>query len=140
LGQFQDHRVILAPKTYSPKSPSRETKVPGISMCYRDEPELVRPKPKDESLWVNQHPIGGEKCSDVGPKFQNLCLIFQKHLFFIGEHMKRNKHCILLYQTLSGIVSFCIFFNEKKVNLKNQTQQQFVIGNRIVFFCPFNCF
>ena len=95
-------------------------------MCYRDEPELVRLKPKDESLWVNQHPIGGEKCSDVGPKFQNLCCIFQKHLFFIRILLKQNNHWILLYQTLSVIVSFCIFSNEKQVILKNATQQQFV--------------
>ena len=52
--------------------------------------------------------------------------------------MKENNHCILLYQMLSVIVSFLIFSNEKQVILKNRTQQQFVISNRILIVSPFS--
>ena len=52
------------------------------------------------------------------------------------KHMKENNHCILLYQMLSVIVSFLIFSNEKQVILKNRTQQQFVISNRILIVLP----
>ena len=54
------------------------------------------------------------------------------------KHMKENNHCILLYQMLSGIVLFLIFSNEKQVILKNRTQQQFVISNRILIVSPFS--
>ena len=44
LGQFQDHRVIMAPKRFLPKSPLTETNFTGIRMGYRYEPESVETK------------------------------------------------------------------------------------------------
>ena len=72
MDQFLDHRVvykysILAPKTV-PNHHTQKQNVQ-VSGCVIDtNRNQLKPKWQVVPIWVNQHPIGGEKCSDFAHK------------------------------------------------------------------------